>query len=157
MCYLDLSKAFDRIEHVMLFRKLPERKIPLLIVLLLENCYKSQKFYIQWGSLISAPFNVTNGVRQGRIMSPGLFIVYIDDLSRTLHSMPFGCYINNTYVNHLVYADDMVLFAPRALQGLTDTAAKYFVENGLMINRKNVWQLYHCVTRKSIFQVFYVY
>ena len=52
--------------------------------------------------------------------------------------MPFGCYINSTCVNHLVYADDMVLLAPspRALQGLIDTAAKYFVDNGLMINRK---------------------
>ena len=41
-------------------------------------------------------------------------------------------------VNHLVYADDMVLLAPspRALQDLIDTAAKYFVDNGLMINRK---------------------
>ena len=138
MCYVDLSKAFDRIEHVILFTKLRERKIPLLIVRLLENWYKSQKFYIQWGSLISAPFNVTNDVRQGGIMSPVLFKVYIDDLSRTLHSMPFRCYINNTCVNHLVYADDMVLLAPspRALQGLIDTAAKYFVDNGLMINRK---------------------
>ena len=138
MCYVDLSKAFDRIEHVILFTKLRERKIPLLIVRLLENWYKTQKFYIQWGSLISAPFNVSNSVRQGGIMSPVLFNVYIEDLSRTLCSMPFGCYINSTCVNHLVYEDDMVLLAPSpgALQGLIDTAAKYFVDNGLMINRK---------------------
>ena len=52
--------------------------------------------------------------------------------------MPLGCYINSTCVNHLVYADDMVLLSPSpgALQGLIDTAAKYFVDNGLMINRK---------------------
>ena len=147
MCYVDLSKAFDRIEHVILFRKLRERKIPLLIVRkipllivrLLENWYKTQKFYIQWGSLISAPFNVTNGVRQGGMMSPVPFNVYIDDLSKTLYSMPLGCYINSTCVNHLMYADDMVLLAPSlgALQGLIDTAAKYFVDSGLMISRKN--------------------
>ena len=71
-------------------------------------------------------------------MSPVLFNVYIDDLSRTLYSMPLGCYINSTCVSHLVYADDMVLLAPSpdALQGLIDTAPKYFVDNGLMINRK---------------------
>ena len=51
-----------------------------------------------------------------------LFNVYIDDLNRTLYSMPFGCYINCTCVNQLVYADDMVLLAPSpgALQGLID-------------------------------------
>ena len=71
-------------------------------------------------------------------MPPVLFNVYIDDLSRILCSMPYGCYINNTCVNHLVYADDTVLLAPSpgALQGLIDTAAKYFVDNGLMVNRK---------------------
>ena len=78
ICYLDLSKAFDRTEHVVLFRKLQEQKIPLLIVRLLENWYKSQRFYIQWGSLISEPFNVSDGVRQGGIMSPVLFNVYTD-------------------------------------------------------------------------------
>ena len=71
-------------------------------------------------------------------MSPVLFNVYIDDLRRTLYSMPLGCYIHGTCVNHLVYADDMVLLAPSpgALQGLIDTAANYFVDNGLMVNRK---------------------
>ena len=71
-------------------------------------------------------------------MSPVLFNVYIDDLSRILHSMPFGCYINNLCVNDFVYADDMILLAPSpcALQGLTNTAVKYFVDNSLMINRK---------------------
>ena len=44
MCYVDLSKAFDRIERVILFRKLRERKIPLLIVRLLENWYKLKSF-----------------------------------------------------------------------------------------------------------------
>ena len=105
---------------------------------LLENWYKTQKFYIQWGSLISAPLNVSNDARQGGIMSHVLFNVYIDDLSRTLCAMPIKWYINSTCVNHLVYADDMVLLAPSpgALQGLIDTAAKYFVDYGLMINRK---------------------
>ena len=54
-------------------------------------------------------------------MSPVLFNVYIDDLSKTLHSMPLGCYINNMCVNHLVYADDMVLLMKRHPCQNTDT------------------------------------
>ena len=64
--------------------------------------------------------------------------MYIDELSGILCTIPYGCYVNAVCVNHLVYADDTVLIAPSpaALQGLIDTACKYFVENGLMLNKK---------------------
>ena len=69
---------------------------------------------VRWGSAFSDFFLVNNGVRQGGILSPLLFNVYINELSESLSKLPVGCCCGNTVVNHLMYADDIVLFAPSA-------------------------------------------
>jgi hypothetical protein len=43
--------------------------------------YSTQQFSVKWDGILSEPFNVTNGVRQGSILSPQLFNVYMDELS----------------------------------------------------------------------------
>ena len=51
-------------------------------------------------------------LRQGRILSPHLFNVYMDNLSIELNNINIGCCIDGKIINHLMYADDIVLFAP---------------------------------------------
>jgi hypothetical protein len=76
--YLDASKAFDRINHCKLFDKLIQRNVPQYVVRLLIYWYSNQKFCVKWGNTHSDMFNVSNGVRQGGILSPYLFNVYFD-------------------------------------------------------------------------------
>ena len=80
--------------------------------------------------------NVSNGVRQGGILSPYLFSVYVDDLSFCLTQSETGCSINNIFVNHLFYADDLCLLAPSAsgLQSLLNTCTEYGLENDIIYN-----------------------
>ena len=47
------------------------------------------------------------GVRQGGVLSPKLFAIYIDDLSNELALCKSGCYINEQCMNHVIYADDI--------------------------------------------------
>ena len=58
---------------------------------------------------MSDSVSVTNGVRQGGILSPYLFCVYMDDLSKKINNVNAGCIIGATLINHLMYADDLVL------------------------------------------------
>ena len=54
---------------------------------------------------------------QGGILSPYLFNVYVDDLSVKLNSCHVGCYYSGGCINHLMYADDLVILSP-SLAGL---------------------------------------
>ena len=84
VCFLDASKAFDRVNHRTLFKQLGARGVPGYILRILIYWYKNQDMCIRWGDAYSAKFKVTNGVRQGGILSPCIFNVYVDELSEEL-------------------------------------------------------------------------
>ena len=86
--------------------------------------------------MTSCFFSVSNGVRQGGILSPYLFAIYMDDLSVTLNNAKVGCHINNRCANHMLYADDLCVIAPspRGLQSLLDICSKYGIENDILYN-----------------------
>ena len=75
--FLDVSKAFDRVKHSILFQKLIDRGVPGYIVRLLIYWYSNQTMCIRWSGKLLEHFGVTNGVRQGGILSPHLFNIYI--------------------------------------------------------------------------------
>ena len=60
---LDASKAFDKINHWVLFKKLLNRGVPIYLVKVLCYWYQHQSMYVKWGSTLSSKFQVTNGVR----------------------------------------------------------------------------------------------
>ena len=138
LCYLDASKAFDRLNFWVLFDKLLERKIPPIIVRILVFWYTNQQCVVKWGNSLSCSFTVSNGVRQGGVLSPYFFNVYMDNLSSLLNMCNAGCVINGTSFNHLMYADDTVLIAPSAsgLQKLLQICETYAVECDIIFNVK---------------------
>ena len=88
----------------------------LCLSVILENYllfwYSKQTVCVKWGRCISDYFSISNGVRQGGILSPKLFSVYVDDLSDKLVESKVGCSIDNLCMNHVMYADDSCLMAP---------------------------------------------
>jgi hypothetical protein len=135
-CFLDASKAFDRVNHWVLFDKLIRRNVPLAIVRILCYWYRSQEIVVKWGNCTSKSFRVINGVRQGSILSPRLFAVYVDDLSTLLRNSSRGCFIDDACLNHFFYADDLCLLAPSpsSLQKLMNICANFGVNSDIVFN-----------------------
>ena len=85
---------------------------------------------------MSTYFTTFNGVRQGGILSPSLFAVYMDELSSLLNTSRIGCHINDVCINHVFYADNLCLMAPCviALQKLINVCYQYSNEIDLNFN-----------------------
>ena len=92
---------------------------------------------VRWGDAVSEPLKVSNGVRQGGgILSPYLFNVYMDDLSESLNKCRTGCVIGEIILNHLMYADDLVILSPYSagLQQLLSLCSEFGIENDIRYN-----------------------
>ena len=77
---LDCSKAFDRVNYTKPFSLLINKGLCSLKTRLLANLFTIQKIRVKWGNYISDQVKVTNGVKQGDILSPFLFTMYMDEL-----------------------------------------------------------------------------
>jgi hypothetical protein len=109
---MDMTKAFDNVKQSLLFEKLMDRKLPFIYLRLILQSYIHQKANVCWNGHISDDFTISNGVKQGGVLSPLLFCVYIDDLFGMLRKKKTGCWIKNDFVGVLGYADDLLLLAP---------------------------------------------
>jgi len=77
ICSVDLSKAFDKVNHSGLFLKLMSRRIPVQLLQVLENCLAESFACVKWHNCWSHVFVITFGVRQGSAMSPLLFNINV--------------------------------------------------------------------------------
>ena len=114
-CYvilLDASKAFDRVHYGKLFEILRDRGLCPTLSKLLLNMYVNQKLRVRWNDTLSQQFDCRNGVKQGAVLSPILFCVYMDELLRRLKKSNYGCHIGTHYLGAVSYADDLTLIAP---------------------------------------------
>ena len=78
-------------------------------------------------------FRVTNGVRQGGVISAILFAVYIDELISELRRSHLGCYIDGVFLGAFLFADDIFLLSGNigGLQELVDISSKFAARKNL--------------------------
>ncbi len=64
-----------------------------MVLRLLSVMYINQTLQVKWKSKISNGFSVVNGVKQGGVLSPILFAIYVDGLLHKLQNSGVGCYV----------------------------------------------------------------
>ncbi len=135
-CFVDATKAFDLVSFPKLFELLLDRGLPVPILRVLLDTYKRQRVSAVWNSRKSDSFTVTNGVRQGAVLSATLYTVYVDELMHRLEQKQVGCEIDGMFAGALAYADDVTLLCPTidGLRSMLKTLEEFGEEYKMKIN-----------------------
>lgn len=116
MFKVDLRKAFDCIRWDFIIASLRALAIPESFIRLISECLSTASFSISINGALGGFFNSTRGIRQGDPLSPYLFILAMEGLSRLLAArydmgdIGYQPRTENVKISHLIFADDVMVF-----------------------------------------------
>ncbi|XP_022869151.1 uncharacterized protein LOC111388627 [Olea europaea var. sylvestris] len=118
MIKVDMAKAYDRVEWHFLLHVLSSFGFPMMFCKLIEQCISTPWFSVMMNGTMQGFFKSTRALRQGDPLSPYLFIIIQEVLTRLLkrgfEEGQIGCFSHprgTTAITHLMYADDLIIFA----------------------------------------------
>ena len=151
LCFIDYTKAFDRVQHHKLLKIMEDIQIPFHERRLIRNLYYNQKAHVRYDNGTTEDFDIRKGVRQGCILSPILFNLYSERIiNETLVKIPDkGIKFNGHLITNVRYADDTVILADSedALQEIMSKINETCKQYGMLLNAKKTKTM--ILTKKS--------
>ena len=139
-CFVDFRKAFDSVWHDGLLYKLLQINVRGNFYKVIKSLYSNSTCSIRIGNNQTQPFRYTRGVRQGCILSPLLFNLYVNDLAFSFNNILSDPFVlpNGTKLNSLFYADDLIILSRSklGLQNCLNKLSSYCNSWMLKINPK---------------------
>ena len=91
---------------------------------------------LKLANVLSESFTVANGVKQGVVISPLLFSIYVDNLFIELKQLGLGCHVGPTFASAFGDADDVALIAPSvyALKKMISLCESYAKRHHIIFN-----------------------
>jgi len=112
---IDAAKAFDKVNRDILWSSMLKIGVSPIIVLAVLKYYEKSMMMVQLDDEFSKPFYTTVGVRQGGVLSPLLFSIYINEILEKLQELNIGYKVGNIMVDVLAYADDLLIITKSKL------------------------------------------
>lgn len=136
-CFLDIRKAFPTVRGSSLTRALFDAGVTSKMWLAVASLYENTSSRVQAHEVKSDPYTANNGVREGAILSPLLYVIFINSLLVDLRNQDAGVTFphpnkqETVRISALCYADDLVLLATSAkdMQKLLTACNKYAYEH----------------------------
>ncbi len=131
---IDTSKAFNRLNYDKLLIK---QDFPPIVIRALLNMYTKHNAWTARNNHYSEYFVVQNEIRQGGIISPLLYTVYVDELLNRLEEEGNGWHIGSKYYEAICYADDMQILCPSVygLQSMINICTECGIEYDITYNK----------------------
>ncbi|CAG4949079.1 unnamed protein product [Colias eurytheme] len=110
LAFVDYSKAFDSLKHSHIWDALHSQGVQQKYIRIIRNIYKESTAKIQTERKGEA-FKIKKGVRQGDPLSPKLFSSVLEHIFRKINWDEYGINVNGKKLNHLRFADDLILLS----------------------------------------------
>ena len=139
---LDATAAFDKVNVYGLLGKLLDRKVPFEIARVLLSWYTNSQVCVKLDGYCTEFITINSRVKQGGILSPLFYNVFVDDLMKELQHKNFGCTIGGLYFGAVFYADDIILLGAsvRNMKEMVKICCNYCCRYGIHINpTKTKW------------------
>ena len=107
-CFVDFKKAFDSVPRDLLLKKILDMGITGKLFNIIRHIYTTDKACVKLGQSRSDFFSLNIGVRQGCILSPLLFNLFISDLAKQFDTMEDKLQLGQSSINSLFWAVDLV-------------------------------------------------
>jgi hypothetical protein len=113
-----------------------DRGFPRCFIDIMVSWYDGMQCRVRWGTAYSEWFSILAGVRQGGILSPIFYSIYVEYLVLKLGRSNIGCYLNDLFLSILLYADDMAIIAPsvKGLNSLLQICGSYCKKWDIQLN-----------------------
>ncbi|CAC5377553.1 CA [Mytilus coruscus] len=108
---LDAEKAFDKLEHEILFNKVYHYGIDGDMWILLRNMYREMSIRIKWDDLVSDKISVNQGIQQGAKLSTSLYKCYNNAILDSVTESGLGCHMGTIGIATPTCADDILVLA----------------------------------------------
>ena len=119
---LDLSRAYDRVDWGLLRLILVQIGLPIEVVKWIMGCITSANFSVLVNGAPTSFFGCGRGLRQGCPLSPILFLLVIEGLSRLLTEARISGRIKGAQFNsalaltHILFVDDVIIYGTRDVE-----------------------------------------
>ena len=105
---MDLSKAFDVLDHKILKLKLEHYGFRGIFLDFILNFVKERKYFVSVNGLKSNTKTVTNGVPRGSTLGPLLFLIYVNDMNNSSRLLKFTQFADDTTTTYRGFDLDIV-------------------------------------------------
>ena len=110
MALLDISKAYDRVSRPLLWEKLESYGMPRRMIEVIQAAYLNAGSCISFQNVRTDRKEIHMGLKQGCVMSPILFSLYLADLGAILERSGFGIEVGTAKIPGLFFADDIIIW-----------------------------------------------